>query len=880
MNLVDLQPGRPIPEPRTRPPAPMLPIALGMMAGILIDAHIQMPIALSAAVVVAWAAAMIQTRGRLHAGWAALGVAAAGMGAARHALAERWLPPDHVARFLSHSTDSTERLEAPIVKVRGQIITPPVTREPDPAVRRPYPVAPRTTFVLEVRAMVGDDEIPMSGRVAVLARTPKLGLRVGDIVEVTGRLAAPSPPRNPGEMDWAAHQRRSGIRATLRTDHGESIRAIDATDAGGWRRLIADARTRLRGYLIEPGFEDDDPGAGVLSAMVLGERSAVSRAMNEAFLRTGNAHLLAASGMQVAWLALVGWIIARAAGIHYRLTALFVAALIVSYVLLTEPQPSILRAGIVGVVACGAAFFRGRYGSMNALAVSVVIVLLIRPGDLFSAGFQLTYLATLGLLHFCPRVAEAISEALGRLNLYRAARAFGAAPYGLRLIEADRPEAGKSAMALRWAGVGAAQLFALSLAEWLLTAPLGCYFFGAFMPWGWLGTFVASAIALPATWIGYLSVLAGLLLPSSGVVFGPPARVSIDLLTGCVERLAQLPGSVVDGRAPSLAWVVACYGALAVWCYRPKWIAARRRHGFKIIALVLVLWWLVPPRWVRADRGALCVWMLAVGNGTGTVIELPDGQTIIYDFGTRSGFDAGPVAENFLRYRGIRRVDAVFVSHTDFDHFSAIEHLAHRVQIGRVLVNDHFEHFAADEPAARAFLEGIRARGIPVETIHAPAMRNEYEPVRLEVLWPPSSRRQTFFADNDASTVLRLSFEGRSVLLPGDIAEAGIAGLLSGADEAAAIASRPAGKEANLLLHADVLALPHHGSVVPNTKEFIEAVNPGAAIRSTARRRSAGAGGVEELVLPRAYFSTADDGCILVRIKNGELVVIPALPKE
>lgn len=57
MNLVDLQPGRPIPEPRTRPPAPMLPIALGMMAGILIDAHIQMPIALSAAVVVACAAA-------------------------------------------------------------------------------------------------------------------------------------------------------------------------------------------------------------------------------------------------------------------------------------------------------------------------------------------------------------------------------------------------------------------------------------------------------------------------------------------------------------------------------------------------------------------------------------------------------------------------------------------------------------------------------------------------------------------------------------------------------------------------------------------------------------------------------------------------------
>lgn len=869
---------------------PLVPAAIGLSVGIVIDDRYALhPVAPLAVGIVALCLIALSRRSAKtfssfsnHAHHLVLLsplLAAAALGMLRNAISDRYLPASHIAHYLAS--------EPMIVSIEGEIVTAPYIREPDPDVPTAFPRSPSTRFNLSVQSLSGNDgPIPVSGLVSVNVRAPRLDLSVGQHVAMTGWIYRPKGPSNPDDFDWAHYMRREGVFAGFSCDHGESVRVTDGTGPGAsaasrFELVLIAARQRLRGYLIDDVFEQDDQASGVLSAIILGHRSAVSQAMNEAFLRTGNAHLLAASGMQVAWLAMVVWIIARSAGVYYRHIALLVGVVIISYVLIAEPRPSILRAGIVGVLACAAAFFRGRYYSANALATAAIIILLLRPGDLFSAAFQLTFLATIGLIFFCPLVSERIAEFLINRNMAGMARAFSMAPFPLTLISTHPEKPSRFRRVFRWSGVAIAQLFALSLSEWVLTAPLSCYLFNNFMPLGWLGTFLVSFLAIPANILGYLMVLARLAFPTAGIVVGPLLGISTNAMLATVETLSHIPGSVVSGRSPSVIWVLSCYAVIGLWCYRRHVKAAAEiesmaiqstasgksqviwRHATKAAVLILAFWWLIPPAWAIRDRGTLNVWMMAVGDGTGTIIELPDGRTIIYDFGTRSSFDAKPVALNFLKRRGIDRLDAVFVSHPDFDHLSALERLSHEVEFARVILNDQFERFAEDESAARRFVNAMNRRGIPVEIVTAPHTFDEFAPATLEQLWPPPVSQRRLASANDTSTVLKLTYQSKSILLTGDITETAMAGLID-----------------LEYARADVLALPHHGSVVGNTKEFIERVNPHVAIRSSGQRRALTTNGIEQLVGNRSYYCTADDGCIRSCIQNGELTVDSTLPQS
>jgi len=864
MSLARLAPALPIPE-SPAPPRPLLPVAVGLCAGIWLDATLRCPGWLAGAAILGGAASLLLSR-RPDLAFISLAIAAAGLGMLRHALADRRVSTDHIVGYTAP--------EPVLVTMTGQVRTPPRVYEPSSDVPSAYDPGPKTRFILEAQQLEGQQApVPVSGPVAVTVKAALLFPRIGDRIRMSGWLYRPRGPSNPGQYNWARHLRREGILAGFSCAHAESVRIVERRAGRGWTGVLASARSRLRGYLLEDAFEENDEGAGVLSALVLGERSAVGSALNEAFRSTGTAHFLAASGMQIAWLGFAGWIAGRLLGLYYRTTAVLVAAMILSYGLIAEPEPSILRAVIVGLLSCAAAFFRGRYNSVNALCCAVIILLMLRPADLFTPGFQYTFLATIGLLHFYPRLSEAIAEFLLSRRLPRGARLFSPAPYPLRLFKLEDESGPTPRVAVRFAATAVAQLLALSISEWLITAPLTCYLFNQFMPWGWLGTFMLTFVVLPATLFGYLAVLAGLVFPSSGVLIGPISAFFTHGVIDCVRLLTELPWTTLSGRFPSLAWLLATYGYLFVWCYGRKWPLWHRlsaglhfvwrrlsiRAVPKLIPVALLLWWIVAPCAAWLGPPEVRVWMLAVGDGTATIIELPDGKTLMYDFGTRSPLDVGRLGLDFLRHRGIDTIDAAIVSHADFDHYSGIAPIAKSIPVKRVLVNVHFRRFVTPESAAHQFLAAMQDLGVPVEVVRPPETLRTTGGVAVDFIWPPPPEERTFVDTNEASSVLRLRFQDQSILLTGDISASAIAGLLARGG-----------------LEADLLALPHHGAVVHNTPAFIDAVNPRIAVRSTGQRRALSTSGIERLVGPRQYFSTADDGCILVRIRDGQVTAAPA----
>jgi competence protein ComEC len=194
----------------------------------------------------------------------------------------------------------------------------------------------------------------------------------------------------------------------------------------------------------------------------------------------------------------------------------------------------------------------------------------------------------------------------------------------------------------------------------------------------------------------------------------------------------------------------------------------RHRHW---LALAGLAWLCVGLAGGAAPRSAdeLRCTFLAVGHGGCTVIETPDGRTLLYDAGAMAGpgVTEGHVAP-FLRYRGIKRIDELFISHAHLDHYSGVGSLLERFPVGQVTLTPTFREEKV--PGVGVTLAALERHGVPVRTVTA-GDHLSAGAVDIEVLHPPAVR----VGDNEdeRSLVLLVSYAGHSLLLTGDLREHG-----------------------------------------------------------------------------------------------------------
>jgi competence protein ComEC len=247
---------------------------------------------------------------------------------------------------------------------------------------------------------------------------------------------------------------------------------------------------------------------------------------------------------------------------------------------------------------------------------------------------------------------------------------------------------------------------------------------------------------------------------------------------------------------------------------------------------------------------------LSVGRGSTTVIALPQGGTVLYDAGGAINSDVGRWAVvPFLRARGIRRIDRVFLSHPNLDHYNGLPTLLEEIPTGPVVFNAHFAPRSPEKSPSAHLLELLSHRHHPIETPEASVTDWSMEGVRFERLWPPEQLDETPPV-NETSTVLRLTYKGRSILLTGDI------------DRLAQEALIQKGN-----LHADALVAPHHGAVTTTTGAFFRAVAPKVVIQSSGERTTEMRSALQSLLGEIPLYNTADVGAVEVVIGRDGLNV-------
>lgn len=305
------------------------------------------------------------------------------------------------------------------------------------------------------------------------------------------------------------------------------------------------------------------------------------------------------------------------------------------------------------------------------------------------------------------------------------------------------------------------------------------------------------------------------------------------------------PGLVLAALAGGALWML--HGSVRI----PGRIV---RLWLATVGVAAVFWWL-PGR--PGDR-ELHVRFLAVGDGSSVLVRLPNGRALLYDAGSMPPHELyRPVLRPTLAAEGVRRLDALIISHPNLDHFSAVLDICRYVAVREVWVTSHFApHGRAG--AAGVLLDGLERLGVPVRRVHRGDAVTGTGSARIEILWPPPNPGRPLEA-NDSSIVLRVAYAGRSVLLTGDIERQPQEFLIQ-----------------NERMPADVLMLPHHGNIKPWTGRFLEAVQPRVLVRSSGRRDSHSPPQLHELTRQRIYGNTADVGQILIRIRADGQTVIEA----
>ena len=679
--------------------------------------------------------------------------------------------PDDVGRLVADGTR--------LVVLEGVVVRP-VRRTPRPSdVFLPdAPGFDRNRLTIDCsRAEVAGRSAPASGRVYTSVRytLPDDGAGVpdlGDRVQVLGWLARPMEPAGPGGFDMPTYLRRQGIRACLYTDHWEAIRIVEP-GADRLRWLVGAMGRWAEGRFCSIRSDDS---RRVAAAIVLGRRDLLpfesgdidAQDIERSFVVTGTAHFLAVSGFNVGLAAAVVLLATRLIGLGPRPTAVLVGAVVLAYVLMTDLAPPVVRAAILIAVMCLAWVLGRERMLLNSVAASVLLILLIRPGDLFTTSFQLSFAVVLGMFW----LVEKVEATVFRRRREEERLAFP--------LEFGRFSAGRY---LR-------QTAALSVAASLVSVPLVAYRFHLV---GWLGP-VGSVLLAPLVFVltaGSMALVAvgGAVPWLSDLVAAVPDGMA-RAIVGVTGALARVPGGHFYIAEFSGAWLVVTYGLMAAWVWRERLGVPRRRLAMAALAAAAVFLWSGGHR----APGALRATFLPVGSGNTNLVEFPNGRTVLYDAGSALSLArAGEmVTAPALWSRGIERVDAIFISHAHFDHFKDILPLVDRFGVQRVWVPPTFlrKRLETDDKVVEALL----ARGVSVECFGAGDRLAGTGGVDVRGVWP---RGQESMADevNDGSLVLLMEDRGRRLLLTGDIEPAAIAGL---------IAAEPH-------LRADAMLWPHHG---------------------------------------------------------------------
>ncbi|MDT7784821.1 MAG: competence protein ComEC [Pseudonocardiales bacterium] len=617
------------------------------------------------------------------------------------------------------------------------------------------------------------------------AETHPLRLAAGEGRSTTVTAELTTRPKGIRAAGFGGHQ--AGVDHVVITATANGARLVLLAPAEQWRNLLpgqkvtakgtlapprggdlASALLRVRGPPIDPqpapawqrwadhlrdGLRDastvlDDEEAGLLPALVVGDTDHMVPRIVDEFRTAGLSHLLAVSGANLAIVCGAVYLLAKRCRAGPRTAAAAAMTALVGFVVLAGPEPSVLRAAVMGAVTLLALVLGRRRSTLPSIAAAVIVLVLVDPALGGDPGFALSVVATAALVLVAPKWSRALKE--------------------------------------RGVPNGLAEAIVVPTAASLATAPLVAGLSGQVSLVAIVANLVAGPVVAPATVLG---VVAAAVAP----LYRPGAELVVHVAGPAITWLIQVGRQTATVPGASVSWPKGWLGAFALTGAVAAVVLLLRFKKTRTLVVavlvggfvVLVPMQVVSPAWPPDDWKVVAC---DVGQGDALVLATDEAdRAVVVD----TGPDPGAV-DRCLKTLGIKRIPLLVLTHLHADHVQGLPAVLTGRAVGAVAVGPLKEPDWAWKEVNK------QARGHGVRVVEPKAgERFAWPGLEVEVLGPrrPPTADDSNTTVNDYSLVLRAITRAGRVLLTGDVELAGQSALLGERD-----------------LRADVLKVPHHGS--------------------------------------------------------------------
>ena len=661
-------------------------------------------------------------------------------------------------------------------------------------------------------------------------------LREGMHVRLEGMLVLPELPRNPGQFNRRIYE--SGKKIDFYLENPTVLEVKE--QRSGVREVVEIWKTEMMNR-CEKIYQDEE--AGILEAMLFGEKSELSGDIKELYQAAGISHVLVISGLHISLLALAVAGILRRLGFPMPVWVMLSVGVLAGYGILIGQPTTAVRALLMFFVLQGARLLGRSYDLLSALAFSGILMLLDNPDLILDGGCRLSFCAVIG-------VGWYVSE---KNKIFRS--------IGEKEKRKNRGKGGKGSSA------GAIlENIRAGWYLWLFTLPVMLDTFYQVSVVGILWNLVAIPLLPVIIASGGLGVVLAGWNIFLGSLAGSPAYGMLQLYQEIGNISEKLPVGMWTPGQPSKPVIAGYYLVIFLLVLVEKQLIKREKRwkirkifpGMELCSMLLLLLLMAHP-WQQREK----ITFLDVGHGDASMLQ-SGGQTLLLDGGSTSQKNVGTyVILPYIKQQGISCLEAVVLTHTDQDHINGVTEVLEEGKKGWLTVkNLMYPYWMEGTEQGKQLKKLAEEAGDSCRKIRA-GDRLTIGKAEAVVLYP--KEQEKIAEPNAGSLVLFWKWEGVRAMFTGDL---------------------PEEKERELLQNlpaCEILQVGHHGSATSTCREFLEQVQPSLAVISCAMKNRYGHPSpdtVERLKKTGCEIRyTMRSGAITIRKRGREILVTEYLER-
>jgi len=603
--------------------------------------------------------------------------------------------------------------------IKGQIVSEPrIVESNDWHFAKFFHSLSYTTFLVNVSDVKTETGwVKTTGKIKFYVNEKTTKPKIGDKFQAFCSLDEFSNANNPGQFDIKQYMQRNGIFLCGSVKSADAISVYEKQNIKSGLGIKAKLNS-LAAVWLNDNPEDGD--AKLVEALVLGSRTKIDKKLYNDFINTGLVHLVCLSGLNVGVFGIVGWWISKKAGLLHKGRSIACIIATIIFLLAVPTQSPILRAGIMFIIFYLAHLFNRHSLAINSLAISAIVLLLIKPTDFLTGSFQLSFMAVIGILLFYEPIN----------NLFRPIESFSV---------------------LKWLF----NLLTVGLAAYAGVMPIVAFHYYQLQLLAAVWTVPASIPATIMIVLGTFKILITPLLPSVGLLLGYILNYSAMALSYLVTIFAKVPFSNINIGKVSIFIVLIFYATLLLWKFLPL-RGFGKQFIYPSIIIFLFLAAIFTNRFEKYNNLHLAI--LSVGHGQCCVLTPSSGKSIIIDAGSMTLNNIGErIVNPYLDYAAIKTIDYVFISHDDIDHFNGLPEIFNKHHFANVYTTGQL--IASNSNTAIELKKLYQLKPAPEKISHGDII--------ITRLWPMNILADT--SDNESSLVLLAEYHDRKIMFCSDI---------------------------------------------------------------------------------------------------------------